>query len=237
MEELCTIQNSVAEVLRRISAACGRVGRNPEDVTLIAVSKTMPVEAIREAMDCGMVDFGENRPQELRDKQKEITEPLRWHMIGSLQSNKLKYVVGKTVMIHSVDSVELAKEIAQMSLKKDVVTDVLIEINIAGEASKHGVSPEAAELFIRDIGNLSNVRVRGLMTVAPYTENAEENRLYFRKMKQLMVDINSKNIDNISMDVLSMGMTGDYEVAVEEGATLVRVGTGIFGHRTYLPKE
>ncbi len=237
MEERCTIQASVAEVLGRIEAACKRAGRKPEEVTLIAVSKTMPVEAIREAMACGTVDFGENRPQELRDKQKEITEPLRWHMIGSLQSNKLKYVVGKTVLIHSVDSLELAKEIDEMSLKKDIVTDILIEINIAGEASKHGVTPENAEVLIQDIAKLSNVRVRGLMTVAPYTENAEENRLYFRKMKQLMVDINSKNIDNISMDILSMGMTGDYEVAVEEGATLVRVGTGIFGHRVYLPKE
>ncbi len=237
MEEMGTIQTSVAEVLKRIEAACKRSERNPENVTLIAVSKTMPVEAIREAMACGMVDFGENRPQELRDKQKAITEPLRWHMIGSLQSNKLKYVVGKTVLIHSVDSLELAKEIDEMSLKKDVTTDILIEINIAGEASKHGVSPEDTEALIREIAKLSKVKVRGLMTVAPYTEDAEENRLYFRKMKQLMVDINSKNIDNISMDTLSMGMTGDYEVAVEEGATLVRVGTGIFGHRVYLPKE
>lgn len=237
MQEISSIQDAIAEVSGRIEAACKRAGRDPQEVTLIAVSKTMPVEAIREAMMCGTVDFGENRPQELRDKQAEITEPLRWHMIGSLQTNKLKYVIGKTVLIHSVDSVHLAEAIEEMSAKKNLVTEVLLEINIAGEDSKHGIAPETLEELVREVAKLSHIKIRGLMTVAPYTENAEENRMYFRKMKQLMVDINSKNIDNISMDILSMGMTGDYEIAIEEGATLVRVGTGIFGHRVYLPKE
>ena len=237
MQKSQSIQSSVTEVLQRISAACERSGRSTDEVTLIAVSKTMPTEAIREAMAAGMLDFGENRPQELRDKQAEITEPLRWHMIGSLQTNKLKYVIGKTVLIHSVDSVHLAQAIDEFSEKKGIVTDVLLEINIAGEGTKHGIAPEELEAFVRELSVLSNVRVRGLMTVAPYTEDAEENRGYFRKMKQLMVDINSKNIDNITMDVLSMGMTGDYEIAVEEGATHVRVGTGIFGHRSYPVKE
>lgn len=237
MQTKSIICESVKEVTARINAACERAGRAPEEVTLIAVSKTMPVEAIREAMECGMCDFGENRPQELRDKQAEITEPLHWHMIGSLQTNKLKYVVGKTVLIHSVDSVHLAKAIDEMSEKKGIVTDILLEINIAGETSKHGISPEELEAFVREVSVLSHIKIRGLMTVAPYTETAEENRPYFKKMKQLMVDINSKNIDNVYMDMLSMGMTGDYEIAVEEGATLVRVGTGIFGHRVYLPKE
>ncbi|MDD5899455.1 MAG: YggS family pyridoxal phosphate-dependent enzyme [Lachnospiraceae bacterium] len=237
MQETRAIQKAISEVSERIAAACGRVGRNPDEVTLIAVSKTMPVEAIREAMACGMIEFGENRPQELRDKQAEISEPLHWHMIGSLQTNKLKYVIGKTVLIHSVDSVTLAKAIAEMSEKKEIVTDILLEVNIAGEESKHGLAPEQVVQAVQEIARLSHIRVRGLMTVAPYTEDAEKNRIYFRKMKQLMVDINSKNIDNIDMDMLSMGMTGDYEIAVEEGATLVRVGTGIFGHRVYLPKE
>lgn len=237
MQNITTVSSAVADVSARITAACERVGRNPQEVTLIAVSKTMPVEAIREAMACGMVDFGENRPQELRDKQAEITEPLRWHMIGALQTNKLKYVIGKTTLIHSVDSVHLAEAIEEMSAKKGLVTDVLLEINIAGEDSKHGISPEDSEQLVRDVAKFSHIKIRGLMTVAPYTEDAEENRVHFRKMKQLMVDINSKNIDNVYMDVLSMGMTGDYEIAVEEGATLVRVGTGIFGHRVYLPKE
>ncbi len=237
MQEINSIQTAIAEVSAKIEAACKRAGRDPKEVTLIAVSKTMPVEAIRDAMACGMVDFGENRPQELRDKQSEITEPLCWHMIGALQTNKLKYVIGKTTLIHSVDSVHLAEAIEEMSAKKDLVTEVLLEINIAGEESKHGIMPEELEGFVREMTRFSHIKVRGLMTVAPYTEVAEENRVYFRKMKQLMVDINSKNIDNVYMDMLSMGMTGDYEIAVEEGATLVRVGTGIFGHRVYLPKE
>lgn len=237
MQEIQSIQSAIKDVTERISTACKRAGRNPEEVTLIAVSKTMPVEAIREAMESGMIEFGENRPQELRDKQVEITEPLHWHMIGSLQTNKLKYVIGKTVLIHSVDSVHLAQAIQEMSEKKGLVTDILLEINIAGEESKHGISPEELESTVRALAAFSNIRIRGLMTVAPYTENAEENRIYFRQMKQLMVDINSKNIDNVNMDILSMGMTGDYEIAIEEGATHVRVGTGIFGHRVYLPKE
>ena len=229
MQEINSIQSGIAEVTANIAAACKRVGRSPEEVTLIAVSKTMPVDAIREAMACGMLEFGENKPQELRDKQAEITEPLHWHMIGSLQTNKLKYVVGKTTLIHSVDSVRLAKAIDELSEKKHLVTDILLEINIAGEASKHGIAPEEAETLVREVAQFSNVRIRGLMTVAPYTEDAEENRVYFKKMKQLMVDINSKNIDNVYMDILSMGMTGDYEVAIEEGSNMVRVGTGIFG--------
>ncbi|MBQ8799283.1 MAG: YggS family pyridoxal phosphate-dependent enzyme [Lachnospiraceae bacterium] len=237
MQETLTIKEAINDVSQRIMSACKKVGRNPDEVTLIAVSKTMPVEAIREAMACGVIEFGENRPQELRDKQAVITEPLHWHMIGSLQTNKLKYVIGKTVLIHSVDSFSLAQAIEEVSAKKELVTEILLEINVAGEATKHGISPEEAEILIREIARLPHVKIRGLMTVAPYTENAEENRIYFKKMKQLMVDINSKNIDNVYMDILSMGMTGDYEVAVEEGATLVRVGTGIFGHRVYLPKE
>ncbi len=236
MQEPKTIEQALVAVNEKIAAACVRAGRNPEEVTLIAVSKTMPVEALREAMACGVVHFGENRPQELRDKQAEITEPLCWHMIGALQTNKLKYVVGKTVMIHSVDSESLALAIDAESKKRGVVSEILLEINIAGEESKHGIAPEDAESLARKVALCENLKIRGLMTVAPYTETPEENRLYFRKMKQLMVDINSKNIDNVTMDVLSMGMTGDYEIAVEEGATLVRVGTGIFGHRTYPQK-
>lgn len=228
-----SIAQAIGLVQEKIREACARAGRSADEVTLIAVSKTMPVSDLREAMAAGMMEFGENRPQELRDKQAEITEPLHWHMIGSLQTNKLKYVVGRTVLIHSVDSLHLARAIEEESQKRGVVSDILLEINIAGEATKGGISPEALEGLVRDISGFPHVRMRGLMTVAPYTEHPEENRIYFRKMKQLLVDINSKNIDNVSMDILSMGMTGDYEVAVEEGATLVRVGTGIFGHRTY----
>jgi len=233
---LKSIQNAIKEVEDKISAACKRAGRNREEVTLIAVSKTMPVEAIQEAMSCGVIEFGENRPQELRDKQAVLTEPLHWHMIGSLQTNKLKYVIGKTVLIHSVDSLHLAQAIEDASAKSGIVSEVLLEVNVAGEESKHGVTPEQLEELIAQISSFSHVKIRGLMTVAPYTEIPEENRIYFKKMKQLMVDINSKNIDNVYMDMLSMGMTGDYEIAIEEGATHVRVGTGIFGHRVYALK-
>lgn len=231
-----TIQQAIDEVRVRIKNACERAGRKPEEVTLIAVSKTMPVESIQEAMECGIIEFGENRPQELRDKQAVITEPLHWHMIGSLQTNKLKYVIGKTVMIHSVDTFHLAEAIEEASAKSNIVTNVLLEVNIAGEDSKHGIEPEKLEAFVEQISMFSHIKICGLMTVAPYTDFPEENRVYFKKMKQLMVDINSKNIDNVYMDVLSMGMTGDYEIAIEEGATHVRVGTGIFGHRVYALK-
>lgn len=231
------MKEAVSRVRENILAACKRAGRSPGEVTLIAVSKTMPVAAVREAMACGLSEFGENRPQELRDKQAEITEPLRWHMIGTLQTNKLKYVVGKTVLIHSVDSLHLAEAIEEESEKRGIVSEILLEINIAGEASKHGIAPEELEALVRKVAVFPHLKLRGLMTVAPYTAVPEENRPYFRKMKQLVVDINSKNIDNVYMDNLSMGMTGDYEIAVEEGATLVRVGTGIFGHRVYPSKE
>ncbi|MCH5272147.1 MAG: YggS family pyridoxal phosphate-dependent enzyme [Lachnospiraceae bacterium] len=231
------MKEAVSKVRENILSACKRAGRDPKDVTLVAVSKTMPVSAIREAMSYGLTEFGENRPQELRDKQAEIKEALRWHMIGALQTNKLKYVVGKTVLIHSVDSLHLAEAIEAESEKRGVVSEILLEINIAQEASKHGIAPEELEGLVRKLAAFPHLKIRGLMTVAPYTEIPEENRPYFQKMKQLVVDINSKNIDNVYMDMLSMGMTGDYEIAVEEGATLVRVGTGIFGHRAYPPKE
>jgi len=230
---MSTIASNISQVRKRIEEACQRSGRQSGEVTLIAVSKTMPVSDIREAMQTGTKDYGENRPQELRDKQAEITEPLNWHMIGALQTNKLKYVVGKTVLIHSIDSLHLAQAVEEESAKRNVVSDILLEINIAAEESKHGITPMELEPLVRELSTYPHLKIRGLMTVAPYTENAEENRVYFRKMKQLVVDINSKNIDNVYMDQLSMGMTGDYEIAVEEGATLVRVGTGIFGHRDY----
>lgn len=232
-----SIRDGILETQRRIEAACKRSGRNPSDVTLIAVSKTMPVEDLRAAMECKIIEFGENKPQELRDKQAEITEPLHWHMIGALQTNKLKYVVGKTVRIHSVDSVHLAQAIEEESAKKQVISDILLEVNVAAEESKHGFCPQELIEAVTTVSAFPHVKIRGLMTVAPYTDNPEENRKYFRKMKELMVDINSKNIDNVVMSELSMGMTGDFEVAVEEGSTYVRVGTGIFGHRDYSNKK
>ena len=225
------IEENMKSVDEAIGGACGRAGRARDEVTLIAVSKTKPVSLLREAYDAGARDFGENRVQELLDKIPELPSDIRWHMIGHLQRNKVKYIVDKVAMIHSVDSVRLAEEISREAVKKGVFVDILIEVNVAGEESKFGVSVEEAPQLVEEISRMPAVHVRGLMTIAPFVENAEENRQYFRKLKQLSVDIESKSIDNVSMTVLSMGMTGDYSVAIEEGAACVRVGTGIFGER------
>ena len=203
------IKDKVAEVKDTMARACKIAGRNSSEVSLIAVSKTKPVSMLLEAYEAGCRDFGENKVQELTDKYSQLPDDIRWHMIGHLQRNKVKYIVGKVFLIHSVDSLKLAEEISREAVKKKVTVNILVEINVAG------------------------ICVKGLMTIAPYVENAEENRQYFVKLRQLCVDIKNKNIDNVSMDILSMGMTGDYAVAVEEGATYVRVGTGIFGDRNY----
>jgi len=227
------IQKNILETKEKIRQACKRSGRAEEEVTLIAVSKTKPLFMIKEAYEAGMLQFGENKPQEMRDKAKEFTASVNWHMIGTLQTNKIKYVVGTACMIHSVDSISLAYAIDKEATKKELVMDVLLEVNVAEEESKHGFSVNEIFPAVQELASLSHIRLRGLMTVAPYTENAEENRIYFRKMKEILVDINAKNIDNVFMDSLSMGMSSDYEVAIEEGATMVRIGTGIFGERDY----
>ena len=227
------IKENVAEVEARIQAACERAGRRREEVTLIAVSKTKPVRDISEVMETGIKDFGENKVQEMCDKMEMIQQPLNWHMIGHLQRNKVKYIVDKATLIHSVDSLRLAQQISQEAQKKSVESNILIEVNVAEEESKFGLSTAEVIQMVEEISKLPSVHIKGLMTVAPFTDNPEENRPYFRNLKQLAVDIAEKNIDNVTMSVLSMGMTGDYEVAIEEGATMVRVGTGIFGARIY----
>ncbi len=227
------IKENVAEVEARIQAACERAGRRREEVTLIAVSKTKPVRDIYEVMETGIKDFGENKVQEMCDKMEMIQQPLNWHMIGHLQRNKVKYIVDKATLIHSVDSLRLAQQISQEAQKKSVESNILIEVNVAEEESKFGLSTAEVIQMVEEISKLPSVHIKGLMTVAPFTDNPEENRPYFRNLKQLAVDIAEKNIDNVTMSVLSMGMTGDYEVAIEEGATMVRVGTGIFGARIY----
>lgn len=227
------IGENLEEVRLRVAAACRRVGRNPDEVTLIAVSKTRPVEELMSAYRAGAVHFGENKVQELVDKIPKMPEDVCWHMIGHLQRNKVKYIVGRTALIHSVDSLQLAEAISKEAVKRNTTVQLLIEVNVAQEDSKFGVSADGTMQLAVDIAKLPCIQLKGLMTVAPYTEDPEGNRRYFQKLKQLSVDISSKNIDNVSMNVLSMGMTGDYEVAVEEGATCVRVGTGIFGERSH----
>ena len=225
------IRENLKEVQDKLLQAQEISCRKDGSVLLVAVSKTKPVSDLQEAYRAGVRDFGENKVQELCDKYDQLPKDIRWHMIGHLQRNKVKYLIGKTALIHSVDSLRLAEEISRQSIKKGVVTDILIEINCAEEESKFGVSFQEAEPLIRQIAQLPADLVKGLMTVAPNTDDPEENRKYFRQMKQLSVDIARKNIDNVSMDVLSMGMTNDYMTAVEEGSSCVRVGTGIFGMR------
>ena len=227
------LKENLENVLKNIADSEERSGRKKGDVTLIAVSKTKPVEMIKEVYDLGVRDFGENRVQELTEKYDKLPSDIRWHLIGHLQTNKVKYIIDKAYMIHSVDSLKLANEISREAVKHSVTANILIEVNVSGEESKFGVSPEDLEDLIRKISVLPAIRIRGLMTVAPYVVDSEENRQIFIKMKQFAVDITRKNIDNVNMDCLSMGMSGDYTVAVEEGATFVRVGTSIFGERNY----
>lgn len=221
------------EVKARIEAACARAGRNPEDVTLVAVSKTKPEEDIQALYDYGVRDFGENYIQELRTKHDDLPKDIRWHMIGHLQRNKVKYIADYVTIIHAVDTLPLAETIEKEGVRFDRIIPVLIEVNVAGEESKFGVTPENCVSFAEQFAGFPHIRLEGLMTSAPFVENPEDNRPVFRKLRQLAVDINKKNIDNVDMRVLSMGMTNDFEVAVEEGATMVRVGTAIFGARDY----
>lgn len=227
------IKENLEIVERNIADACEKAGRKRGDVTLIAVSKTKPVSDIRQAMECGITVFGENKVQEIKDKTEEIKEPLSWHMIGHLQANKVKYLPGRVCMIHSVDNVKLAAEIEKQFSKADQIIDVLIEVNMAHEESKFGLSPEEVPDFVKEISSYPHLHIRGLMTIAPFTEDPESNRIYFRGLRELKDSINGMNIPGVNMDTLSMGMTGDYQVAIEEGATFVRVGTGIFGKRDY----
>ena len=227
------IAENIRSVEARIQSACERAGRSRDEVTLICVTKTMPVEDLRQAYDAGERSFGENRVQEINDKFPQLPEDIQWHMIGHLQTNKVKYLMDKVVMIHSVDSVRLAKAISKEAVKAARVMDILIEINAAGEESKFGLDYDKVLSMIKEIAPLPGIRICGLMTVAPYTDDPETNRVFFRNLRELAVDIDRQSIDNVSMTVLSMGMTGDFEVAIEEGATHIRVGTAIFGKRNY----
>ena len=228
------LKDNIAVVRKNIELACERAGRNPEEVTLIAVSKTKPLSDIEEVIaTTDTRDFGENKVQEMVDKYEKVSTPVNWHLIGHLQTNKVKYIVDKACLIHSVDSFNLAKTIEKEAVKRNVTANILIEVNVAEEETKFGVRCEEVLPLIEQIKDLPHVKVKGLMTIAPFVENPEDNRVYFRTLRDLSLDIASKNIDNIDMSVLSMGMTNDYVVAVEECATLVRVGTGIFGARNY----
>lgn len=240
------MKENIESVEHRIQAACDRAGRKRSEVTLIAVSKTKPNEMLEEAYHLGMRHFGENKVQEMAQKYNDLNDKFEnkvyWHLIGHLQRNKVKYIIDKAVLIHSVDSIRLAEQIEEEAAKNNLICDILIEVNVAEEDTKFGVSCSEIRALLAQINQLSHVRVRGLMTIAPFVENPEKNRMYFKKLRELYVDIKTKNIDNNCdgnimntecFDILSMGMTGDFEIAIEEGATMVRIGTGIFGERDY----
>ena len=221
--------NSVTESIRKAEQKSGRPAGS---VKLIAVTKTYGADAINEAIDCGVTDIGENRVQEILEKYDRI-KPVRWHLIGHLQKNKVKYIIDKVCLIHSVDSMELAREINKQAEKIGKVQDILVQVNVSGEESKFGIKPEECSALCREISGMDNVRVKGLMTIAPFTEDESVLRNVFCGLQQLSAKISEEKNDNISMDELSMGMTHDFPLAIEAGATMVRVGTGIFGQRDY----
>ncbi|MBR9936298.1 YggS family pyridoxal phosphate-dependent enzyme [Oscillospiraceae bacterium Marseille-Q3528] len=227
------VRENLETVEANIRKACANAGRSRDEVTLIAVSKTKPVSMLMEAYDSGIRIFGENKVQEMCDKYEQMPKDIQWHMIGHLQRNKVKYIIDKAALIHSVDSLRLAETIQEEAAKHQVVMPILVEVNVAMEETKFGTSLAEAMELVEQISHFPNIRIEGLMTIAPFVEDPEENRKYFRALKKLAVDINNKNIDNVHVRILSMGMTNDYMVAIEEGATMVRVGTGIFGERNY----
>lgn len=230
-----SIKENLDEVIQKITAAAQRSGRKREDITLVAVTKTHPAEMMNEAITLGVTDVGENKPQEVRDKYTDVL-PVKWHLIGHLQTNKVKYVIDKVCLIHSVDSIKLMDEIERQAEKHDITMDILIQVNISGEETKSGVSADEVESLLLHAADLKRVKVKGLMTIAPKTDNSVTNTLHFDNMRQLFIDIQAKKYDNVNMQYLSMGMSGDYETAIECGANMVRVGSAIFGERDYSQK-
>ena len=224
------IKNNLEIINEKIKKAALKADKNPEEIKLVAVAKTATIEQIEEAIKAGVKIIGENKVQEAKEKYQIITADIEWHLVGHLQTNKVKYAVEIFDCIHSVDSIKLAEEIDKRSLQFGKTTNVLVEVNVSGEESKYGIKPEEVEPFLKEISEFSRIRVRGLMTIAPIIEeDKEEVRPYFRKLRELSKEIKSKNIKNVKMDYLSMGMSEDFEIAIEEGANMVRIGRGIFG--------
>lgn len=229
--ELDYIKRNLYAVMEKIEKAASRSGRNAKDIRLIAVTKTVESERILKILDEGIVELGENRVQELTKKYDILSRECKWHLIGHLQTNKVKYIVDKVSLIHSVDRIELAQEIQKKAEGIGKTIDVLIQVNVSGEESKFGISVEEAHGLVREINHMSNIRIKGLMTIAPYAENPEHIRYVFSRLRDLSIDIGKEKLDNSSMDILSMGMSNDFEVAIEEGANMVRIGTALFGKR------
>jgi pyridoxal phosphate enzyme (YggS family) len=224
-----TIKNNLKIINEKIRKAASRANRNSEEIKLVAVTKTATIEQIKEAISAGVKIIGENKVQEAKEKYQILSADIEWHLVGHLQTNKVKYAIEIFDLIHSVDSIKLAKEIDRRSQQFGMITNVLVEVNVSGEETKYGIKPEEVESFLKEVSEFSRIKVRGLMTIAPIAEDQEEVRPYFRKLRELSEEIKSKNLKNVKMDYLSMGMTEDFEVAIEEGANMVRIGRGIFG--------
>ena len=229
---MSAISGNLDKIRLLIKKAAEKSGRTQDDVTLIAVTKTYSPDAINEAIDCGVTDIGENKVQEIVDKYDSV-KSVRWHLIGHLQTNKVKYIIDKVHMIHSVDSIRLMDEIERQAQKHNVTMNILIQINISGEESKFGISPEELECMLIHAGTLKNVKVCGLMTILPKVDTEISLRLHFVNIKRIFLDISKKKYDNVDMQYMSMGMSGDYEIAIEEGSNMVRIGRAIFGERNY----
>lgn len=226
------LTENLKSVKENIKKAAEKTGRKAEDVTLIAVTKTHSPDIINEAIDLGITDIGENKVQEITAKY-DLVKPVRWHLIGHLQTNKVKYIIDKVYMIHSVDSKKLMDEIERQAIKHNVVMKILIQVNISGEETKFGIAPEELESMLIHAGELTHVKVCGLMTIAPKINSNMSNRLHFNNIHEIYLDISRKKYDNVNMEYLSMGMSGDYEAAIEEGSDMVRIGSALFGARNY----
>jgi len=227
-----SIAENIVEIQNRIKTAAEKSGRKAEDITLVAVSKTVDIPLIQEAVDFGLTEFGENRPQEIRDKSK-IIQNVNWHQIGQLQTNKIKYVAGKTKLIHSVDSAKLLEELQKYCKAHELTQDILLQVNISKEESKSGMDIDEVDRMLETACKMDCVKVKGLMTIGSLYADMDENKKLFEICNNLFVDISRKKYDNISMEYLSMGMSGDFEAAIEMGSNMVRVGTSIFGKRNY----
>lgn len=227
------ISDNLCYVQQQIISATNKVKRDFQAIKLVAVSKTISVETMNKAVQTGVKVFGENKVQELVDKIPQFPSDVEWHMIGHLQTNKVKYIIDKVHLIHSLDRISLAQEISKRSIETGRNIDVLVEVNIGGESTKHGLQAMETKDFIEEISGYSNIKIKGLMTVAPFVKDPEEVRPVFRQLRLLAQDIKNSNIQGVSMDILSMGMSNDFPVAIEEGATIIRVGSKIFGERVY----
>lgn len=227
------IKENLEEIIEKIDQAARKSGRTKDDITLVAVTKTLPNEVVQAAVEAGLIELGENKVQEIMNKFPIITGSPHWHLIGHLQTNKVKYIIDKVTMIHSVDSLRLAEEISKRAVNADIVMPILVQVNVADEASKFGLSVDEVHHLVSEIAELPNIRIKGLMTIAPNIENDDALRKYFTKMNDIFETLKKTMYNKVDMVYLSMGMTNDYELAIEEGSNLVRIGTGLFGARNY----